>query len=97
MEKIFFNQKATSHIKQKEYIKECLDRCIFKPGDIVKLKGSNNLEMIIESINVVTTRNYDLDFLFLENKVKTIWFNKSTQKFDSNNFSEEVLIKINKE
>lgn len=97
MEKIFFIQKETSPAKQNEYIKESLNRCIFKSGDVVKLKGNNNLEMVVESIKINTTKNHDLDVVFLENRVVTIWFNKGTQSFSNNSFSEEVLIKINKE
>ena len=80
MEKIFFNNSSTSKAKQGEYIQACLDRCEFKPGDVVKLKGNNPLEMVVEYIEVFTTRNHDLNFVFLENRIKTIWFNKSTKK-----------------
>jgi hypothetical protein len=97
MEKIFFIQKLTTDVQKAEYIRKSLEQCLFKVGDVVKVKCQNSPELVVESIEVATTKNYELDCVYLENRIKTLMFNKGSQGFTPHYFSEAVLTKITKE
>lgn len=97
MEKIFYNQNTTTEVEKVELIKKVLTECEFKPGDVVKVKCQNSPELVVQSIDVISTKNYELNCIFLNCSIKTLMFNKSGQKYETNIFSPEVLIKIKSE
>jgi len=94
MEKIFYIEKETPPVKKAEYIKEALSKCTFKIGDKVKVNCEDSPELIIDKIDIVAIKNYELDCVFLENRITTLMFNKGSRKFESNTFSEHVLVKV---
>ena len=90
---ISYVEAKTSEEERKRLMQEVLHKCEFEPGDEVQLKGFGNYWFVVEDVKVVSKRDYISGNITLTVEVVTLRFNKSTQKFERELFSDKVLTK----